>query len=358
MAFLDEHAGEASAPSSPNVPNRIPPRKYYRPPRDPRIPPQTTTRKHILRLVATVTGGAAIMLLLLMVAIKYAQRDWSRKNHRARYTSSSMLGAPVPQPLKDPFASSGWAYSPAPGNGNRYLRHLTRDRFIRNHWVLLAHGLAEGASPQLMLQAIRMAMAAEGDTAALRNHYGALLLQKNRIGEAEEQFRLAHRLRPGDAAVLFNLAMSTLAQNQPAQASQWLSRYLARHPEDAAAVRLQTALLSQFGEYPLALDRLERFLISQPPSQALFLEAAVLAARLGQTGKALRYLEIALNGNPIRTVARTYQSSAFRDIRLSGAGDAFATQLAAKARTVLGGPTAGEPSGGNRPIPLPPPRVR
>ena len=58
--------------------------------------------------------------------------------------------------------------------------------------------------------------------------------------------------------------------------------------------------------------------------------------------KALLYLETALSGNPIQSVVRTYQSSAFREIRLSGEGDALAARIAAKARMTYGTPIPDE----------------
>jgi len=94
-----------------------------------------------------------------------------------------------------------------------------------------------------------------------------------------------------------------------------------------------------------ALRLLENFLKTQPPEQPLFLEAAMLAARLDQHGNALRYLETALNGNPIQNVIRAYQSPTFRDIRLSGKGDTLAARMAAKARTAFGAPVPVEEIG-------------
>jgi hypothetical protein len=66
--------------------------------------------------------------------------------------------------------------------------------------------------------------------------------------------------------------------------------------------------------------------------------SAILAARLGQTGNAIRYLETALNGNSIQAVIRTYQSTVFREIRLSGEGDKLSARMADKARAAFGTP--------------------
>ncbi len=77
----------------------------------------------------------------------------------------------------------------------------------------------------------------------------------------------------------------------------------------------------------------------------------MLAARLGQNGNALRYLDTAMNGNPIQTVVRAYQSPAFREIRLSGEGDELAARMADKARVAFGTPIpdAGNPAVAHHP---------
>jgi hypothetical protein len=49
---------------------------------------------------------------------------------------------------------------------------------------------------------------------------------------------------------------------------------------------------------------------------------------------------VALNGNPIQAVVRTYQSALFRDIRLSGDGDDLAARLAKSARIAYSTPVS------------------
>ena len=110
-----------------------------------------------------------------------------------------------------------------------------------------------------------------------------------------------------------------------------------RDVQRTAALYLAAVAMQQ-KDLQRASDLLERFLRDQPPEQPLFLEAAMLAARLGQNGNALRYLETALYGNSIQSVVRAYQSPAFRGIRLSGAGDDLASRMASRARVAFSAP--------------------
>jgi len=176
----------------------------------------------------------------------------------------------------------------------------------------------------------------------VRNDFGVFELQQRRMRQAQVHFRAAQQIEPGFPPALFNLALGAMAERNPVRASQLLSHYLARRPDDAAAYRLQAALLTQLDRPKEALLMLEKFLRNQPADQPLFLEAATLAARLGRQGNAIRYLETALNGNPLQNVVRAYQSSAFRDIRLSSDGAALSARLASRARVTYGAPVPAE----------------
>ncbi|HOO20353.1 MAG TPA: tetratricopeptide repeat protein [Kiritimatiellia bacterium] len=280
--------------------------------------------------------GLLLMLALLMMAVKYAQRDWSRKNQRAR-----SLGVRHVEPKardESPQPPAGREQEWSSRATARLVDRLGADSRIPNWWLVQSRGHPDRDHPQLVLQLLRMAMAVSGESAAMKNDFGAAWLQQNRVRAAATQFRSALQIEPGYAPALFNLALCAVAQRNPSEGSRQLARYLARRPDDTAAYRLQCTLLSQLGRPADALDLLERFLRDQPPEQPLFLEAALLAARLGQNGNALRYLETALSGNSIQSVVRAYQSPAFRSIRLSGAGDDLASRMATRARVAFSAP--------------------
>ena len=317
--------------------NRIPARSRYRPPRNTTIPPQPTVKSHTIRLVIATSIGSALMLILLMLAVKYAQRDWSQKNQRA-WAPAHKASTAKTDPNSSETALDSWSMELPPAATRRYLRRLASDRYIANSWLILARGLSSQTPPNELIACLRMAMAISGESADMHNDLGAAYIQQKRMKDAVAQFRAADQIQPGFAPARFNLALCAISDRNPGQAIRLLGQYLGQRPDDITALRLQSTLLSQLGRPREALGMLEKFLKDQPPEQPLFLEAATLAARLGQNGNALRYLETALNGNPIQTVVKTYQSPTFRDIRLSGEGDPFAGRLANRARAAFSTP--------------------
>ena len=329
----------------------VPPRHNHRPRRESKFPPQPSVKHHAIRLAVATAGGVLVMFVLLMLAVKYAQRDWNRKNAEAWASGTK----PAPAAAADaPAEPAGWKYELHPDATSRQLARLAADRIVANWWVILARSL-DKSDAALALGSLRMALAWQGDSAMIRNDGGAILLQQKRLKEASAQFRIADQIRPGFAPARFNLALCTISDRNRDQSIVLLGQYLGQRPGDTAALRLLSTLLAQNDRHRDALRILEKFLKGQPTDQPLFLEAAMLAARLGQNGNALRYLEMALNGNPVQTVIRAYQSPAFRDIRLSGEGDALAAAMADKARKTFSAPVPLEEL---QPLRAPPPGVK
>lgn len=312
----------------------VPRRNTLRPPRRDTIPPHVSLKHHVIRQIVATAMGVALMLGLLMLAVHYLNRDWARKQRLASAPAVKKT-PPATAPAETP---AGWAYAWAPRATERQLRRLAGEHHVANWWAILARSLADQPKPDLLVAALYMALAAQGENAGIKNDLGAVFLQQRRLPDAANQFRAADQIQPGFAPARFNLALCALADRNPARAIRLLGQYLGQRPADEAALRLQASLLAQLGQSRTGLDLLEKFLKDQPREQPLFLDAAVLAARLGETGNALRYLETAMNGNSIQAVVRTYQSPVFRDIRLSGAGDKLASRMADKARAAFGAP--------------------
>lgn len=339
MAPVDSHPEGAAArrPAGPASGNPIPPRTYRRPLRNSAVVIPPKVKDHTVRLMVATAVGVALMMGLLMLAVQYAQRDWSRKNQRAK-TSQASNSATRGTESAGGTVSAGWSYKLPASATQRQLARLAASRLSSNDWLFLARGLSDKDHPQLVVACLRMAMAIDGENAEMKNDLGAIHLQQKRMKDAVAQFRAAEQLQPGFAPARFNLALCAIAERNPEKAIRLLGQYLGQRPTDVAALRLQSTLLSQSGRPAEALRMLEKFLKDQPPQQPLFLEAAVLAARLGQNGNAIRYLEIALEGNSIQAVVRTYQSTVFREIRLSGEGDKLSARMADKARAAFGTP--------------------
>lgn len=317
----------------------IPPREHQRIPRRSWPPRQPTVRRHTIQLLLAAAFGVALMFGLLMLAVRYAESDWSKKNMQARSRHGS-LPASATSPTAPPLPS--WRYTPPPRAVAYTLERLNGDALLPNQWLILGRGLSNKTDPKLALRTLWMALAVSGESVAMNNDFGVAYLEQKRLTEAVTQFQTALQMQPGFAPTLFNLALCAIAHRNPGEASLWLGRYLGQRPTDATALRLQATLLVQTGRPDEALLLLEKFLRDQPPTQPLFLEAAQIAARLQQNAKALRYLEIALNGHPIQAIVRTYQSAIFRDIRLSGDGDALAARLAKNARIAYSAPVGEE----------------
>jgi tetratricopeptide (TPR) repeat protein len=343
MAHLREDPNE-SLPRMDFPPGpAIPPRSNRRPSRRETIPPQPSLRHHTIRLAVATATGIVLMLVLLWLAIQYAQRDWNRKNTRARasHALKSAKATAGSATMANPLP--GWKYALMPAATQRQLRRLSSDRVVSNWWTILGRSLSSDTpDPGLLVSCLYMAMAVGGENAEIKNDLGAIYLQQKRMKDAVAQFRAADQIQPGFAPARFNLALCAVSDRNPTRAVQLLGQYLGQRPEDSSALRLQSTLLSQLGRSREALRMLEKFLQNQPPEQPLFLETAWLAARLGQNGNAIRYLETAMNGNAIQTVIRVYQSPAFREIRLSGEGDKLAARMADKARAAFGTPVPPE----------------
>jgi len=337
MAIANEPS-RSSPVRKPHADGAIPPRQRYQPSRSRSIPSQPSPKSHAIRLAVGAAIGVALMLFLLMMAVQYAQRDWSLKNQRARASGAKKPAAEAPAEE----TPQGWTYELRPMATRRTLQRLSSDPFVPNAWLVLARSLSEKTDSGLFVSCLYMAMAVGGENTRMHNDLGAVYLRQRRVKDAADQFRAAEQIRPGFAPARFNLALCAIAERAPAKAVKRLGQYLGQRPNDVPALRLQATLLSQLGRPEEALHLLEKFLKGQPPSQPLFLEAAELAARLGQNKNALLYLETAVNGNSIRSVARIFQSQAFRDIRLSGDAAPLAARLANQARAAFGAPIAAE----------------
>ncbi len=340
-----EHSKESrhSQRREASVHNDIPARSHYRPPKRVISTPQPSMKRHAIRLAIATVIAALVMLALLMMAVQYEKRDWNRKIQRVWAASTAKPAAVEEEPKPDTTETpAGWKFELPPDATSRLLKPLHSDRFVSNWWLILARSVSDPSLPELQVSCLRMAMAISGETAEIKNDLGAFYLQQRFIREATAQLWGANQLQPGFAPTRFNLALTAIADRNPVQAIQWLGQYLGQRPSDTTAIRLQATLLTQLARPAEALRMLEKFLKNQPFDNPLYLEAAVLAAKLGQNQNALRYLEISMAGNPLPNVIRTYQSVAFRQIRLSGDGEPLAKVMASKARVAYSEPVPTE----------------
>lgn len=300
-------------------------------------------------MALTIAVSALAMLLVLVGATKCLQRDWADKNRRAR----SHGRPPSLQTLSAEESRGGTVGHPwivPPSARNEFLANLagTPDWHA---WLLQGFAPRQPAGAQR--RAMLLDLAEHGDSVQYRNLCAALLLKHGDVLHAVRQLRTAERISPGYPPTLFNRALCALMSDLPEQALVWLVRYRARFPGDPQAIRLHFNLLLQLDRAPEAMDMLDRYLATQPPSQPLLLDAAIQAARLNRVPDAIRYLETAQRGQSPAVIARIYQSPAFREIRLSPEGTAFAERLASRARASLTRSAALHPMA-SAPTPPPP----
>ena len=314
--------------------NLIPPRQPQHSPRR-RMPPHPSARAHTIRLIIATALALAAMFGLFMLAVKYATHDWNLKNQRAKQAGRRPAKS---KPKVSKLAPDAWRYEFPAEATERELARLTQDPYIPNHWLLFGRSLSDKTAFPVVQASYWMALAYGVETADVRNDLGAAYLRQGRTKAAYSEFLFAQQIEPGFVPSLFNLALCAIAERDLPKANRFLTQYLVRRPRDLDALRLQASLLSQGGQSPLALLMLEKTLRSETASHPLFLEAALVAAQLGQQGKAIRYLETSMNGNPIQAVIRVFQSPAFRDIRLSDEGNALSSRLASRARIQYGTP--------------------
>lgn len=288
----------------------------------------------LLRLAAMVGVSALAMLLLMVGAVKYLQQDWADKNQRARSGWGSAQKVPrTPPPQGGGVPEGGKAWRVPESDRSRFLAWLGGGGGDVHVWLVQGFGSGVGVSGRR--RAVLLDLAEHGDGVQFRNLQAALLLKHGDALQAVRQLRLAERLAPGCPATLFNRALCAMVNDLPDQALVWLGRYRARFPDDAQAVRLQFNLLLQLDRADEAMGAIGEFLAGQPASQPLLLDAAVQAAQMNRVGEAIHYLETAQRGQPSMAIARIYQSPAFREIRLSPEGTAFAGRMARRARASL-----------------------
>lgn len=326
------------------IPHRTHSRRVADAPGAPGTQPSPPVR--LARMAVAIGCSVLLMLVVLFGAIRCLQRDWADKNERARshgHATAGRSAAAFSAAGGGATASSGRPYAVPAEVRSRFLSSLAGNGPMSHFWLL------QGQSPGLDAQARRRAMlldlAENGDGVQFRNLHAALLLRRGDVLQAGRQLRIADRMATGYPPTVFNRALCAMMGGLPEQALSWIVRYRARYPLDEQALRFHFNLLLQADRPEEAMAEMERFLSRQPPEQPLFLEAAVQAARMGRVRDAIAHLETARHGQPPAAIARIYQSPAFREIRLTPEGTAFAGRLARQARSILATSLAVSPSG-------------
>ncbi len=179
--------------------------------------------------------------------------------------------------------------------------------------------------------ALTRALAADPVHPDRLNDLGVAHLYLGHPKQAIALFNMASELDPDCAPAHFNRALYHLSHGQYDVAARALGAFLHLQPLDTQGNRLQAYLLARRGQHEAALDVLRATMIHAPGQGWLYGDAAALAALLNRVPEAIYYLEQVVAMMSPAAVQHLYGQPAFRLIRASEAGQAFARELTERA---------------------------
>lgn len=142
------------------------------------------------------------------------------------------------------------------------------------------------------------------DNADFYNDYGVLQAQRGEIAAAEQTYRAALQIKPGNLQMRANLSLALFLQNRRGEALAELDRVLASRPEYVPA-RLQRAeMLAAGGDVEGAIRDCRTALASLPHSADAWFLLAQMQERQGGCAAALPSLEAAWKSDPRRPDVR------------------------------------------------------
>ena len=149
--------------------------------------------------------------------------------------------------------------------------------------------------------ALQAGMAAERlqanskDEAALHRLRGDVLLRiKTDAAAAQEEYRKAIALRPGDPALLARLAEAQMSAGDTEGAKQSAQAALAVDPHRREALRTLAVLAMNNREYEQALPWLRQIVAESPGDRSAQVELGRALAQTGNSAEALNYIAPAL----------------------------------------------------------------
>jgi tetratricopeptide (TPR) repeat protein len=169
------------------------------------------------------------------------------------------------------------------------------------------------------------------DAAALHRLRGDVLLRlKGDASAAQQEYRQAIALRPGDPALIEELAEAQLTAGDAAGAKQSALAALAIDPQQREALRTLASLAMSNRDYEEALPQLRKLNAESPGDRAVQVELGRALAETGNAADALKYLAPALDAGYPDEKGALHALEA-RVLRVLGR-DAEAAKAAAEAR--------------------------
>ncbi|HOW96616.1 MAG TPA: tetratricopeptide repeat protein [Kiritimatiellia bacterium] len=192
---------------------------------------------------------------------------------------------------------------------------------------------------------LQSAIGTEPDSPALLNDLAVAYFYQNRAAKAAELLEAALQYDPQFAPAHFNRALCFLLQSDAAAAAAELERYLAQAPGDPKALKEQAFLEASRSRYAEAYAIQAGALQKKPDWIPLIMDAAAVAALMGDMDKARAHLEHAAAKAPPSVVLQSFRGPAFAELRKTDAGRAFESELEKKdrARQLTGGDEAVAP---------------
>jgi tetratricopeptide (TPR) repeat protein len=144
-------------------------------------------------------------------------------------------------------------------------------------------------------KAAQLLQANSHDEATLHRLRGDVELRlKQENAAAQEEYRKAIALRPGDPALLARLAEAQSAAGETDDAKQSAQAALAIDPHRPEALRTLASLAMNNRDYNEALPWLRQLAAAAPDDRTAQVELARALAQTGQSAEALKYLAPAL----------------------------------------------------------------
>jgi Flp pilus assembly protein TadD len=198
-----------------------------------------------------------------------------RRLQEAATKPSTMMTCPEPIPALE----RKLAADPAPTDAHMQTAYR----------LSICYAVEAGNAAQLL-------QANNNDEATLHRLRGDVLLRlKQDPASAEEEYRKAIALRPGDPALLARLGEAQLATGDTETAKQSAEAALAIDPHRPEALRTLAFLAVSNREYDQALPWLRQLAAESPDDRKVQVELGRALAQTGESAEALRYLAPALD---------------------------------------------------------------
>lgn len=298
------------------------------------------THSNMFRLIVLSVVAAFTMAIIYYLAVSLVNRDWRQKQQRARQSeyaqaraaarqAAQLAPAPMPQ---------GTPWRPSDERIQQFMERLEGPPDGPNWWLLQTSATVQANRGADIGNGLRLAMKNRNDAAEMHNLMGIFFLQNRNYARAQNHFKRALVYNPELRKAHYNLALCRLQAHRGAEAIDDLARYAGRHPDDLPSIQLLGRILQQQGRWPEAFRLLNQYAAQSTPVYPIALDAANLAAHMGDRKSAIRLMDIALETTHVKEVAKLWQRPIFRRIRQDDEGVRFSTRLATRARGNLVSP--------------------